>query len=519
VAALAITGVELVGHLVATGTLAPTPAYRAAIVTGQLPVSVDPLVDSDDPAVSAITPLLYRCLLQLNGTTAYPAPDLASAYTVSTDGLDYTLTLRSGLRWSNGKPITAQDVLATLRWVQSSGFPDATLGATWMGVAASASGDSLVLTVSTPRASLAADLTELPILPLGSMSQAQIDGLAADPASPLPTSGPYQVASQRKGLITLTANPHAATKPRLGRIAIQAVTSFSTAAQDFRAGTVQAVLATTPAQQAQLMHRHGAVARGVLTFGFVDLIFNEQTAGLSSSVVRHAIADAIDRDAIVSGPLDGQGAGQYGPIPAGMLWLQDEQPALPADPAAAASGLDAAGWLINADGTREDGGTLLHYTLSVPDAAPLPEVADMVADQLAGVGITLTVQVTPAASFLSGVLLSGQYQMAIASWDAGPDPDLTAFWGSTSTPPDGYNVSGGEPDPFLDQDLSTLATVSGLTERTAAAAQVVAVMDQDLPAVFLYGPGESLVVESADLSNIVVPTAGQPFADAAVWQR
>ena len=516
--ALAVTGVELVGHLSATGSLAPAPAYRAAIVTGQLPVSVDPLIDSQDPAVAAMTPLLYRCLLQLN-STAYPVPDLASAYSVSTDGLDYTLTLRSGLRWSNGSPITASDVLATIQWVQSSAFPDASLTRSWAGVAASATGSSLVLTVATPRASLAASLTELPILPLGGMSAARIAGLAADPSTPLPTSGPYQVASQRAGLITLTANPHAATPPRLGRIAIQAVTSFSTAAQDFQAGSVQAVLATTPAQEVQLMRRHGAVARDVLTFGFVDLLFNEQTPGLDAPVVRHAIADTIDRDAIVSGPLDGLGAGQYGPIPAGILWLQDQEPALPANPAAAASGLDDAGWLTQPDGTRGDGGVLLHYTLSVPDAAPLPEVADMVADQLDAVGISVTVQVTPSAGFLDGVLLSGEFQMAIASWNAGPDPDLTAFWGSTSTPPNGYNVSDGPADPFLDQDLSTLASVSGQSSRTAAAGQVVQVIEQDLPAVFLYGPAESLVVEGSALSNVVVPTSGQPFADAAAWQR
>ena len=44
-------------------------------------------------------------------------------------------------------------------------------------------------------------------------------------------------------------------------------------------------------------------------------------------------------------------------------------------------------------------------------------------------------------------------------------------------------------------------------------------MDQDLPAVFLYAPSEGLVVDSAKLSEVVVPAAGDPFADAALWQR
>jgi ABC-type transport system substrate-binding protein len=161
----------------------------------------------------------------------------------------------------------------------------------------------------------------------------------------------------------------------------------------------------------------------------------------------------------------------------------------------------------------------LHFTLSVPDAAPLPAVAQMVAGQLDAVGISVTVAVAPSAGFLSHVLIPGDFQLAIASWDVGADPDLTGFWSSTATPPHGYYVSGGTPDPFLDQDLSALATVTGQAASLTAAAQVVQVMDQDLPAVFLYAPAQGLVVNSAKLAQVLVPAAGDPFADAALWGR
>jgi ABC-type transport system substrate-binding protein len=100
------------------------------------------------------------------------------------------------------------------------------------------------------------------------------------------------------------------------------VTTFAAAAQAFAAGSVQVVLATTPAQQAELMKRHGAVERDALTFGFVDLLFNETAPGLSDAAVRQAVADTIDRAALVRGPLDELGASQYGPIPAGIGWLE-----------------------------------------------------------------------------------------------------------------------------------------------------------------------------------------------------
>ena len=517
--ALVVTGVAVVGHLRTASSETPPPVdYRAAVLTDSLPVSVNPLINSEDPAVAAITPMLYRCLLGLDAT-AYPAPDLASQLSISLNGLTYTLPLRTGLRWSDGSSITVQDALATIQWVQSSAFPDAAVASVWQGVAASASGNDLILNLQAPRAALAYDLTQLPILPLGSMSPAGLVALAGHASSPLPTSGPYRVAGEKRGVLTLTANLHAATAPRLGRVQIDAMTSFASAAQAFTAGSVQAVLATTPAQQAELLHHPGAVARDSLTFGFVDLLFNESIPGLDDSAVRHAIADTIDREAIVNGPLDGLGTGQYGPVPAGILWLQGEEPALPADPAAAEAGLDAAGWLTTPGGGRTLGGVALHFTLSVPDAAPLPAVAQMVAGQLDAVGISVTVAVAPSTGFLSHVLIPGDFQLAIASWDVGADPDLTGFWSSTATPPHGYYVSGGTPDPFLDQDLSALATVTGQAASLTAAAQVVQVMDQDLPAVFLYAPAQGLVVNSAKLAQVLVPAAGDPFADAALWGR
>ena len=507
----------LVGHFRTTASEAiPSADYRAAVLTDHLPLSLNPLIDSEDPAVAAITPLLYRCLLQLN-STAYPAPDLASQLTISLTGLTYTLPLRPGLHWSNGSPITAQDALATIQWVQSAAFPDAAFASAWRGVTATTSGQALVLTLGTARASLAVTLTELPILPLGGMSSKALAALARQSTSPLPTSGPYEVESQRSGVITLSANPHAAVAPRLQRVQIQAETTFAAAAQAFAAGSVQAVLATTPAQQAQLMKRHGAVARDVLTFGFVDLLFNETVPGLSDPAVRQAVAATVDRGALVNGPLDGLGAAQYGPIPAGIGWLQGQEPAVAADPSGAAAGLNEAGWVVTPQGYRARDGVPLDFQLSVPDAAPLPEVASMIAAQLGAVGIAVTVSVDPSATFLSEVLDTGDFQLAIASWDAGANPDLIPFWGSTSTPPNGYNVSGGAVDAFLDTDLATLATVTTQDQSLAAARLVVQAMEEDAPAVFLYAPAEGLVVDSKSLSNVVIPAAGNPFSQAAVW--
>lgn len=512
VLALAVTAVVLVGRKFAPAV--PTVDYRAAVITDRLPLPLDPLVDASDPGVAELGSLTYRPLLRLDGT-AYPVPDLAAGLVESVDGLTYAIPLQNGLRWSDGSPITALDALATIDWVQSAGFPDPTLAADWKGVGATLSGSVLLLTLPAPRASFAVTLTELPILPLGTRSPSTIAGLAAHATSPLPTSGPYMVVGRTGTTITLATNPYANPGPRLRRVVLEPVTSFQSAASAFASGLVDAVLATTPAERAQLLRRKGSRAHDLLTFGMVDLLFNERAPGLDDVTVRRAIAEAVDRASIVSGPLGGLGVAQAGPIPAGIRWISAGQPPPPAVQAAEAA-LDAAGWVVGAGGGRSRDGVALSFDLSVADAAPLPAVAQVIAGQLGVLGIAVDVSVVPATSFLSSVLEPGSFQMAIASWDLGPDPDVSELWASTATPPNGYDVSGGAADPFLDQDLETLATVGREAQRASAAARVAADLASDAPAVLLYAPEESLVV-SKNLASVSVPAAGDPFDDAASW--
>lgn len=494
----------------------PVFDYRAAVITSRLPLVLDPLLAPQDPGVAEVSSLLYRPLLRLDNT-GYPAPDLASAWSTSVDGLTYTLQLQPGLRWSNGSPLTLRDVLATIQWVQSPGFPEASLAAAWQGVDAQVAGSHLLLTLSGPRASFAVTLTQLPILPLGGFSTAAIQSLPRHPSSPLPTSGPYMVSGETAGNLTLTANPHAGPAPRLGRVELEPVVSFQAAAALFAAGRADLVLATSAGERSQLLRRPGSAAHDVITFGFVDLLFNERTPGLDDRAVRSAIRMAVDRDRVVASSVGGLGAVQTGPIPAGILWLQQVEPVLgPPDPGGGVSQLDTDGWLPGASGVRSHASTSLRFTLSVADSPPLPSVAADIATQLQALGISVTLSVVPAASFLSQVLVPGRFQLAIAAWDGGADPDVSQYWSSGAAPPLGYNVSGEAPDAFLDQDLEELATFSTQQDRVLAASRVTIEIDQTVPAVFLYAPEETLVASSR-LPGIAVPATGDPFADAASW--
>jgi peptide/nickel transport system substrate-binding protein len=489
------------------------------VVVSERPLSLNPLIDATDPAVVDVGHLLYRSLLKLD-STGFPQPDLAASWTVSGDGLVYTAALPPNLMWSNGRPVTAADVVATDKFALSPQASDPTLSAALRGVTVTAAPSAVTFKLRTPRASFAATLTQLPILPFGGLSAPALVAVAGHPTAPMPTSGPYEVKSTDARAILLQPNSHARPRPSIGSYELRLYIRFSDAAAAFAQGSLNALLATTPRELAELLAVKGSRAQTVTTQDFVDLMFNERAAGLADPVVRQAIGIAIDRSAVVAGALAAHGGVvQTSPFSRGLPWVGSAG-AVMASPAVAEQMLQRDGWVPGPDGVLQKGSTQLAFTLKVPAIDPLPVVAHEVATQLGATGLRVTVETVAPASFLNGSLASADFQLAINTWSPAPDPDVSAFWRSNALPPRGYNVSGGPVDPFLDSALDMLAQSPSETLRSAAAVHVAALIAQDVPAIFLYTPQISMVFR-APTPVAPMPSIGDESArydDIASWQ-
>lgn len=496
------------------------PDFREGLVTPLRPLSLDPLLGGDTPAVRDVGHLLYRSLIRLDAS-AYPQLDLASGYTVDQSGTTYSFSLSRGSRWSDDRPITPADVVASFEFAQSHATTDPAIASAITGVHVAQHGGKVIFTLAVPRASFVATLSRLPILPLGKMSARQLAELPGEASSPLPTSGPYKVQSTDSTAVELISNPFASVKPVLGRFELRLYESFSDAAQAFARGDVDGLLTDSPAERGQLLAQPGARAHDMITFRFVDVIFNERVPGLDDPVVRHAIATAVDRRLLVQGALAGSGGvAQSDPISRGLAWVTPAAPRDQASIAAAGMALSADGWVMGQDGQRRRGGVTLAFTLVTPDSDPLPQVATEFAQQIQQVGIFLTVDVVPPQSFLSQHVEPHTFQLTLADWNGGPDPDVSAFWRSNATPPAGFYVSGGSADPFLDQALDMLATLATRAGRVSAAAAVSAQLADDAPAVFLYTPTMSFVTRGSLVVRVPpVGDSGDRYDDVASWRR
>ncbi len=500
---------------------AQTDVFREGLVVAKAPLPLDPLSGSTDPAAHDVGHILYRSLLRLDAQ-ASPTGDLAASWGVSGDGLSYRFALRTGMRWSDGAALTVKDVEATVAMAQSPGFPDAGIAAAWKGatVAADTATSTVTVTLAQPRAAFVAAAVQLPILPAASLAKLTAASLVSSAARPLPSSGAFAVASADSTHVRLVPNRYAKPQPGLQAVDLRLMKTFEAAAQAMAAGQVDGLLANTPAQRTVLSRLPGVHVHDLTTFRFVDLLFNQRRPGLDDPAVRRAIATAVDRKQLIASALSGDGEPQAGAVPVGISWIGPDQPEQPT-PALSARALDAAGWVLGSDGVRHNGDRRLAYTVSVPDAAPLPTVAAALAKQLQAIGVALSVNVVAPQQFQPDVLMPQSFDMVVADWDNGPDPDVSSFWRSNATPPHGFNVSGAATDPFLDRALDSLATTNDVRLRRVAAAQVDARLAEDTPAVFLYAPEVSFAVTDA-FSGVSLPPVGSSasrYDGIAAWRK
>lgn len=94
-----------------------------ASTIGEGPKTFNPF-NSKDNTSSTMAGVMYDGLLTTDPITGQPAPKLAKSYSISTDGKTYTVKLRHGIKWSDGKPITADDVVFTWRDIIFAGLGD-----------------------------------------------------------------------------------------------------------------------------------------------------------------------------------------------------------------------------------------------------------------------------------------------------------------------------------------------------------------------------------------------------------
>jgi peptide/nickel transport system substrate-binding protein len=414
-------------------------------------------VDSLNPFLGFQSPsyemwgLTYDYLVGYSMKDMSPQPDLATKWSSSSDGLTWTFTVRTGVTFSDGVPLTAKDVAFTYNRVLAK---DSVEGTNWLsylqGVkSVKAPNDTtVVMKLDKPVATL--PLLPIPIVPehiWKSVSEGQMKSYAAAPSGgkPVVGEGPFRLMSGSADGSTFKfeANPdYWAGAPHVDEVIFQFYKNDDSAIQAVLKGEADFVEGITAIEVKKLQSEPGITAHNGNSPGFDEIAFNTgstsdsqgtKTIGNPNPAVldpkfRHALGYALNLPQLISKVY--QGAGEAGTtiVPTTYSKWHWEPPAdqkMTFDLAKAGQLLDAAGYKLNSSGqrTEKDGTTPITLRLAARSDSPTSlSTMDYFQHWLKDLGIKGQVS-TYSSSALTNEIYKGNFDAFQWGWYVEPDPD------------------------------------------------------------------------------------------------
>ena len=457
---------------------------EAFIGTPQKPIPLinDPVAD---PVGRDLVTLLYDGLLRI-GADGLIEPALASSYEVDPTGTSYIFRLRRDAVWHDGQPFSADDVLFTLRTLQSLEQPgDPALAAFWQDLLVDRIDEATVrVTLNEPLASFPS-LARVRMLPAHILASIPPDRwLESEYAGQLIGTGPYRLVELRDERAILAANDdYFDGRPFIEQIELRFVTARETALAALSRGDTTAFGERLRLENASLNPPASLSAPSVPLDEYTVLSFNLRRSLLSDQRLRQALAHGLDKNQLITEALAGTVQSIDTPILPGSWAFSSDTNWYAPDRTAAERILAELGYVRGSDGRQMREGLPLTLELLVDSEVRRQAAADEVVRQWGNLGITVTVRELELPQLITQ-LRRGSFDMAIHSWARlGPDPDPFTLWYSGSS----LNYTGLR-DELIDQLLENARQESELAARSADYALFQQRWVELVPSITLYQP-------------------------------
>jgi peptide/nickel transport system substrate-binding protein len=499
-------------------------------------------------ATEVVTLLTHARLVRVNRAADELEPWLASGWTESNDGRTFTLTLRDGVRFSDGQPFTSADVAFSFRaaydpTVNSSLRSSLQVNGRPLDVS-TPDPHTVVVTLPEPFAPGLRLLEHLPVLPRHRLEAALEAGrfdaewVPSRPLADIAGLGPFVLVEHAAGQrLVFDRNPHYFRRdeagvqlPYLDRLVLAISPDQSTETLRLEAGEVDLMAnGDIRPQDYASLKRQADAGRLVLHEVGIGLdpdflSFNLRPGGaadpraawLTRRELRQAISAGVDRGAIVNAVYLGEAVPIHGPVsPGNRTWFSESAPAYPYDPARARALLATAGLTDrDGDGMLEDGRGLPARFSILSQAGHIRErVTAVVQEQLRQLGLQVDiVSLDPRGIFQRWS--AGDYDAIFFGLQASStDPALNReFWVSSGA----YHFwNPSQPAPAtawearIDALMREVAAARSLAARQRAFAEVQAILGEELPAIYFVAPRVTIATTRKVVNPLPAPQVPQ----------
>lgn len=438
--------------------------------------------------------LLFAGLYRYDESGSLKA-DLAEQVSVNEAGTEYTVTMRKGLRWSDGQPLTAHDAVFTAQLIRDPKAGVALEG--WGAVKVDALDDLRVrFTIPAAHSPFLHTLT-FPLVPKHVLKDVPAPELREHVFSAAPVaSGPFAfrllqsaTSDGTKRVLHLVRNDHYHRGTTLlDRFQLYVYRSRQDIAKGLRTNEIIATPDLTYAAQPDEIRRTYGM-RSYPVHNGVYALFNMKSGALQSRAVRQSLARSIDRSALRS-QMPRTTEALTGP-----LLPEHVRGELPAP---ATHSVDEARRLLEDDGWRQEGGLRkkdgisLKLSIVALRGAEFENAANYLATAWrrelgAEVEVRIVDPSDPAQSVLQTVLRPRNFDVLIHELALGADPDVYAYWHSSRDNAAGLNFSGYTNAAADDALVAGRGSLVGL-QRSDRYRAFVRRWQADVPALALYRP-------------------------------
>jgi len=484
------------------------PANGGTLIEGVLstPAHINPLLATSDIGTESdrdISALVYSGLLRSDGKNGF-IPDLAESYSTSPDGLVYTFTLKPNLEWHDGKKITAEDIVFTIKTAQD-GRIKSPKRASWDGVAVEQVDELTVrFTLKKPYAPFLENTT-MGILPEHIWKTIDYNRFDTNKYNREPIgSGPYKFSSIETTTkdgdeipvsYTLKSfSSFALGKPHIDTIKFVFFRSEEALVQAVKTQSVDAVNSISPevARKLELEGfriEHSPLPRVLAVF------FNQNEQPIfTDSSVRKALALAVDKKSVIDKALLGYGVALDSPLPPGTIGYKAAEPEKERSErlSEAHALLEKAGWKYNSEKniwtkTVKKEVQTIHFDLATSEASELKTVAQELKNSWEELGVQVNVRVFATGDLKETIVRPRKFEALFFGQVLGQGGDPYPFWHSSQRLDPGLNITSYT-NTKVDKILDDVRAETDSEKRVSAYNSFRNEIIKDSPAIFMYAP-------------------------------